>query len=154
MSGSHSTPHSFPPHHWHVQLQEGPHLWPEPQSDYQTPPRSLSYLTVFSMSALPVIKYCFSTEGNYYQPAGISWQTLEHLSEDLRLPKCTVRPPPPTCWPGRQLQQVAGLPYLQFSQIGEPNSLIRKYEPRAVGEDGLWGRKDLSHQAFGMTPGS
>ena len=91
---------------------------------------------------------------SYYQPAGISWQMLEHLSGDLRWPKCTVRPPPPTCWPGRRLQQVAGLPYLQFSQIGEPNSLIRKYEPQAVGEDGLWGRKDLSYQAFGMTPGS
>lgn len=50
------------------------------------------------------------------------------------MPKNTVSPPPPTCWPGRQLQQVAGLPYLQFSQIREPSSPIRKYEPQAVGQ--------------------
>ena len=66
---------------------------------------------------------------------------LEHLSGDLRLPTCTVSPPPPTCWPGRQIQQVAGLPYLQFSQIREPSFPIRKYEPRAVGKDGLWGEE-------------
>ena len=50
------------------------------------------------------------------------------------MPKNIVSPPPPTCWPGRQLQQVAGLPYLQFSQIREPSSPIRKYEPQAVGQ--------------------